>query len=112
MAKDRSFHDYIVYDLLGGVAGITSRVMFGGWAMYKNGVIFGIMIEGEIYFKVDDENRHEFEKMESHPFVYAKKGGKQVSLSYWLVPEEVMEDRRRLHDLMETSVAISRKKKP
>jgi DNA transformation protein len=112
MAKDKSFHDYIVHDLLGNIRGITSRAMFGGWAVYQNGLIFGIIVEGELYFKVDDGNRREFEAMESHPFVYEKKDGKQITMSYWLVPEEIMEDRERFYEFVEKSAAISRKKKP
>lgn len=111
MAKDKSFHDYIVHDLFGDVPHITSRAMFGGWAIYKNGIIFGIIVAGELYFKVDDGNRSEFEKTESHPFVYTKSDGKPITMSYWLVPEEIMEDKERFYDLMEKSVAVSRKQK-
>lgn len=109
-AKDKSFHDYIVYDLLRDVPNITSLAMFGGWAIYKNGIIFGIIANGELYFKVGEENRFEFEKMESHPFVYTKSDGKPVKMSYWLVPEEVMEDRERLYNLVDESIAVSYKK--
>ena len=112
MAKDKSFHDYIVYDLLGDAPDITSRAMFGGWAIYKSGIIFGIIVAGELYFKVGDRNRSDFEKIESHPFVYAKKDGKPVTMSYWLVPEEIFENKEKLHELMEKSVIVSRKQKP
>lgn len=111
MAKDKSFHDYIVYDLLGNIPGITSRAMFGGWAIYENGIIFAIIADGQLYFKVGDSNRKMFEQLESRPFVYLKNNGKPITMSYWLVPEEVMEDRERLYDLVDKSVAVSRKKK-
>lgn len=111
MAKDASFHDYVVYDLFVGISNITSKAMFGGWAIYKKEIIFAIIVSGELYFKVDDSNREEFERLESHPFVYSNKGGKPVTMSYWLVTEEIMEDREKLLDLMEKSVAISQKKK-
>ena len=106
--KDKSFHDYIVYDILGILTGVTSKAMFGGWAIYKGGTIFGIIAGGELYFKVDDENRVEFEKLESHPFVYTKTDRKRITMSYWLVPEEIIEDREKLVVLVEQSVAVSR----
>ncbi len=109
--KDRSFHDYIVHDLMGQIPGITSRAMFGGWGIYKGGVIFAIIVDGELYFKVDDSNRPEFKRMESRAFVYAKKGGKRITMSYWLVPEDVLEDQERLSELIDKSAAISRKGK-
>ncbi|MBI1729328.1 TfoX/Sxy family protein [Candidatus Acetothermia bacterium] len=109
MTKDSSFHDYVVYDLLTEVSGITSRAMFGGWGIYKNGLIFGIIFDDELFFKVNDENRVEFERSGSHPLVYANRDGKESTLSYWLITEEVMEDREKLGKLMESSLAVSRK---
>lgn len=84
--------------------------MFGGWAVYKNGVIFAIIVDGELYGKVDDSNRAEFEEMESHPFAYMGGRKKPIAMSYWLIPDEIMEDRERFSDLIEKSVAVSRKK--
>jgi len=57
---------------------------------------------------VDDTNRHEFEKIDSHPFSYTKDNGKEVTMSYWLVPEEILENREALIRLMETSVMIGK----
>lgn len=108
MTGDKSFHDYVVHDLLGNISGIASRAMFGGWGIYKSKLIFGIIAGGELYFKVGIENRSEFERMGSHPFVYTGHK-KPVTMSYWLVPEDVLEDRERLRDLMEKSVSITRK---
>lgn len=109
MARDKSFHDYVIYDVLGNVRGITSRPMFSGWAIYQDGVVFGIIIGTELYFKVNDSNRYEFEKIDSHPFSYTKGNGQEVTMSYWLVPEEIMENREVLARLMETSVIIGKK---
>ncbi len=109
-ARDKSFHDYVVHDLLGDVGGISSRAMFGGWAVYKNGTVFGLIVSGELYFKVGAENRPEFERMGGRPFLYARPDGKSVAMSYWLVPEDALDNRERLRDLMLKSVAAGRKK--
>ncbi len=109
MAKDKSFHDYVVFDLMGDIPGISSRAMFGGWAVYRDGVIFGIIVGQELYFKVDDKNRSVFEEMGSHPFVYSKKDGKTATMSYWLVGEEIIEDRDKICQLMEGSIAAGGK---
>lgn len=110
MPRDTTFHDYVVHDLLATMPGITSRAMFGGWGIYRDEKIFAIIVEGELYFKVDDTNRADFEKFgsdRSHAFVYAKVGGKTATMSYWLVPEEVMEDREKLFDFVDKAVAVS-----
>ena len=103
---DRSFHDYVVQDVLSDVDGLTSRAMFGGWALYRHGVIFGIIVEAELYFKVGADNRAEYEQMDSRPFTYVNKKGTSVTMPYWLVPDALMEDRAQLIALMERSVAL------
>ena len=108
MKKDLSFHDYVVYDLFGGVDGISSKRLFGGWGIYKDGIIFAIIIDGELFFKVGDENKKDFEKFGSHPFEYESRG-KKVVLPYWSLPEEIMENREELYSWMDSSLDVSKK---
>lgn len=107
--RDKSFHDYVVFDLLEEMGGIKSRAMFGGWGLYKDGMIFGIITEGSLYFKVDETNKEEYKNFGSRPFTYQNKG-KEYAMSYWLIPEEIMEDRERLFELVEQSVTINQEK--
>ena len=65
--------------------------MFGGNGLFKGGVMFGLISDGELYFKVDDESRADFEAKKSHPFTYEARGRK-IALSYWFVPEDVIEE--------------------
>lgn len=112
MAKDKSFHDYVMRDLFREFAGITSRAMFGGWGIYKDGVIFAIIVEGELYFKVDESNKDDFAKAGSHPFEYSRKGQEiPIKMSYWLVPGEIMEDKNSLRQWIEKSIRASKSSK-
>jgi len=87
------FHDYIIHDVLGHIPHITSRKMFGGYGVYHEGIIFAIIAEDELYFKVADHNRAEYERRGSRPFTYTgHKNRKPTVMSYWLVPEEIMND--------------------
>ena len=90
------FHDYVVHDLMSGIDGIQSRAMFGGWGLYKNGVVFGIIADDQLYFKVDDRNLKDYENAGSTPFTYEAKGRKIIMSSYWEVPADVLEDRDAL----------------
>ena len=101
--RSQSFHDYIVYGLLASNPGITSRAMFSGWGLYKNGLIFGIIVGETLYCKFNKHSRKIFEKLESAPFTYQRKNGKTISMSYWSVPEELRDDRKRLYELVELS---------
>ena len=92
-SRDTGFHDYVVHDLLGARPGIASRAMFGGWGLYSDGLIFAIIVEGELFFKADEESRRVFEAQGSRQFTYTTRARPTpVGMPYWLVPEGVLED--------------------
>lgn len=110
--RDETFHEYVM-DALGEIPGITSRAMFSGYGIYKDGLIFGIIADGALYFKADTETHADFEAYGSTPFTYPMKSGKKTTLSYWLVPEEVLEDRETLSEWVENAHGASaRAKRP
>jgi DNA transformation protein len=82
-------------DLLHAWGPVGARHMFGGIGLYRGGVMFGLVVDDIVYFKVDDENRADYEKAGATPFRY-QRGGRSVALSYWTVPDEVTEDRDTL----------------
>ncbi len=100
------YRDYVIFDLLGGMDDITTKSMFGGHALYKKGVIFGIIIDDILYFKVDERNHHLYEKAGSKPFTYMR-GKKSYAMSYFEVPDDVLEDREKLEEYVETSTLIN-----
>lgn len=109
------FKDYVVGDVLGHVEGnITSKRMFGGYSLYLDGNIFAMITsDTDLYFKVDDTNRAQYEEMDSHPFVYSgwkDPKRKPITMPYWLISEEIMEDREKIEELVNQSAAISSKK--
>ena len=65
--------------------------MFGGWGIYHEDVMFALIADDELYFKVDAENRSHFEGRALGPFVY-EGGGKRVAMSYHRAPEEVFDE--------------------
>jgi len=89
-----AFVQYVAEDVLSEIA-VTTKRMFGGHGFYYEGKMFGLEAKGKIYFKVNDLNRSDYEKADSEPFTYSSKDRKTVTMSYWLVPEEVLEDREK-----------------
>lgn len=65
--------------------------MFGGAGLYRDGVMFGLVSDGEIFLKCDAEIEARFRAAGCRPFAY-KKDGKQVSMSYWSLPSEALDD--------------------
>lgn len=107
MATKNEFVNYLL-ELLAPYGGITSRAMFGGHGIYKDGLIFGIVIDDGFYLKVDDVNRREFEARGLTPFLYEmKKTGKSISLGYYQCPEEALESAELMRDWAKSGVAAS-----
>lgn len=104
------FKDYVVEDVLGHVAGVTAKKMFGGYGLYQDDAIFAIITsDTDLYFKVDDTNREYYKSIGSKPFVYTgHKNKKPVTMPYWIIPEEIMENREKITELVYLSADISR----
>ncbi len=110
MKAENRFVTYITEDVLGHIPQISARAMFGGYGIYQDGLIFAIIAEDQLYFKVDDSNRAEYEALGSHPFVYSQGNHKKATMSYWLVPESVLEDKEAIRLWVEKSVRITKQK--
>ena len=86
MANTRSeFVDYVV-ELMADWATVSARKMFGGYGLYREGLMFALIAEDELFFKTDANNVAQFERAGSHPFVYQSQT-RTVQMSYWSAPE-------------------------
>lgn len=85
------FADYLheVFALFGD---IQLRKMFGGYGVYRDGLMFGLIADDTLYLKADSHTIAEFENLGLPPFSYAK-NGKTVKMSYYLAPDDIFEDK-------------------
>ena len=107
-----SFLDYIL-DILLTYGNVKSRRIFGGHGIYASGIMFAIIINNEIYFKADNILAKKYKVLGSYPFSY-KRDNKIIALSYWIVPQEVLEDVDQLKSWFDSSLEVAknnRKKK-
>lgn len=112
MRSSESFREFVL-EQLAGVRGIRARAMFGGVGLYADEVFFGIIAADTLYFKVDDTNRRDFELAASHAFT--PYDDKPMTMPYYNVPADVLEDRDTLARWAARAVAIavrSKTKKP
>ena len=93
-------------DLFAGFGDITLRAMFGGHGVYRDGTIFAIVIDGDVYLKVDADSRARFESAGCAPFVYPMRG-RDLPLSYWSVPAEAMESAEAMQPWAELAWAAA-----
>lgn len=70
---------------------IHARKMFGGYGIYYNGIMFGLVADDTLYLKVDATIQPFFEAKQLGPFKYDK-GDKVVKMSYYVAPDEILDD--------------------
>ena len=102
MVKGKNeYADYIV-DKLRGLGDVHSRAMFGGYGVLHEGLMFALLSDDVLYFKVDESNKNMYEEAGSVKFPHG--------ISYWEVPTDIFEDTAKLYEWAETSIAIARVK--
>src|SRR5580765_2857137 len=71
---------------------VAMRRMFGKTGVFCDGVMFGMMTENMLYFRVDDHNRAIFKEAEAFPPLNYAKKGTTIDLSFWRVPERLIDE--------------------
>ena len=84
VATRNEFVDYVV-ELMSGWAVVSARKMFGGYGLYREEVMFALIVEDELFFKSDANNVTEFERAGCRPFVYQSQT-RSIQMSYWSAP--------------------------
>lgn len=94
---------------------ISARRLFGGYGVYKDGIIIALVADEELYFKSIPSTQAYYESFGSTPFVYDGQR-RPIQLSYWKVSEDVFNDLVTLEKWVETafhsSILYQAKKPP
>ena len=107
--SDNGFVEYIL-DLLSPYGNIRSRRMFGGYGIYLDKLIFALIIDNELYFKVNDSLFDEYKQAGSYPFTY-QRNGKTITFSYWYIPVQIIENQESLKEWFNKSIIIVKEAK-
>jgi len=93
LAISKEQREYVAHivDLLQFIGPVESKTMFGGFGLFLEGLMFGLVADNELYLKVDAENRSDYEEMGLQAFGFMK-NGKEFKMGYFQAPEEAMED--------------------
>ena len=109
MVKDSPLLEYLL-DQLQPLGGVSSRIMFGGHALFMQGLMVGFVDNETLYLKADDTNRPAFEKEGMQPFTYGTKHGKRIALGFWEAPPAVIEEPEELQSwVMDAASAAKRR---
>ena len=79
-------------DQLAPLGKITMRRMFGKTGVFCNGLMFAMVTNDTLYFRVDDDNRAVFKEAESVPSLSYEKKGRTIDLSFWRAPERLFDE--------------------
>ena len=88
---------------------VTMRRMFGKTGVFSDGVMFGMVTENTLYFRVDDQNRMTFKEAEAFPPLNYGKQGHTIDLSFWRAPERLFDEPDELVTWARLALAAARR---
>lgn len=87
-------------DSIEAIANITKKKMFGGFGIFCNGKMFGIVdAKGNCYLKTDEKTLPDFEKHNS---------AKHARMPYYAIPEDVFASKEALTSWANKAIAIAK----
>ena len=91
MVASETYADFL-REQLAPLGRLSLRRMFGKTGVFCDGVMFAVVTENTLYFRVDDHNREIFKEASSSPPLNYAKGGAMIDLSFWRVPERLFDE--------------------
>ncbi|MGH7152408.1 MAG: TfoX/Sxy family protein [Acetobacteraceae bacterium] len=96
MTVGAEFRDFVL-DLLAPLRP-SMRRMFSGFGIMRDGVMFALLSDDTMYFRVDEHTRRKFEVEGCAPFTY-RRAGREVTIgSYYAVPDRMFDEHDALLD--------------
>ncbi|MGH8459139.1 MAG: TfoX/Sxy family protein [Nevskiales bacterium] len=95
MPQHSEFVDYLL-ELLTPLGGVRAQRMFGGYGIYRDGLMFGLVANEVLYLKTDESSRAAFEARGLPPFTYQRSGKPAIVMSYHRAPEDALEESETL----------------
>jgi DNA transformation protein and related proteins len=99
---DNEFVDFIMDEI--GDPLLVAKKMFGGYGIYRDGIFFGIVLDGTLYLKTNARTKPWYLKEGMAPL---RATTEQVLTRYYEVPEYVMDDRELLAEKARESWTIA-----
>jgi len=91
MSFSTEFGEHIL-DMLAPLGALTLKRVFGGACINYGTATFALMFDDTVYLRVDEKNIERFQKAGSNPFSYTDSGKEIIVASYYLLPDEALDD--------------------
>ena len=106
MVASETYADFL-REQLAPLGRLSLRRMFGKTGVFCDGVMFAMVTENTLYFRVDDHNRETFKEAEGFPPLNYAKGGAMIDLSFWRVPERLFDEPDELVSWARAAIAAA-----
>ena len=114
MAVSETFRSLVLDQLARVAPGVTGKRMFGGLGIYAGKAFFALADQDRLYLKADEQTRERFAAQGWEPF--RPFGDDRMTMQYYEVPLEVIENVERLRPWAELALAAAargaKKRKP
>ena len=113
MAVSETFRSLVLDQLARVAPGVTGKRMFGGLGIYAGKAFFALADRDRLYLKTDEQTREQFVMQGWEAF--RPHGDEGVTIAYYEVPLEVIENVERLRPWTELALAAAQraeKRKP
>ena len=108
MVASASFAEFL-REQLAPLGRVTLRRMFGKTGVFCDGLMFGMVTDDTLYFRVDDHNQADFKEAASFPPLSYEKKGSTIGLSFWRAPERLFDEPDELVTWAQTALAAARR---
>ena len=108
MVASASFAEFL-REQFAPVGHVAMRRMFGKTGVFCDGLMFAVVADEALYFRVDDHNQAAFEEAKSSPPLGYEKGGRTIDLSFWRAPERLFDEPDELVTWGRVALAAARR---
>ena len=108
MVASDSFAEFL-REQLASLGHVTMRRMFGKTGVFCDGLMFAMVTDDTLYFRVDEHNRAAFKEAASFPPLNYQKKGSSIDLSFWRAPERLFDEPDEFVTWARTALAAARR---
>jgi len=106
VTASRGYADFLreQFEPLGAV---SLRRMFGKTGVFCGGLMFAMVADDTLYFRVDDGNRAALAEAAADPPLSYVKGGRAIELAFWRAPDRLLDDTEALREWAHSALAAA-----
>jgi DNA transformation protein len=100
------FADHLL-ELLAPLGPVAAKRFFGGIGLVQDTILFAMIMDETLYFRVDAESRPHYQAAGGQPFRYETKTGSRAIEGFFTVPEGWFDEPEELCRRARTAIAVA-----